>query len=111
VIIYGLNPVIEAIRSQPERIHYVGVSREHGNKLQRAIAEAKNAGVPVRQMNAEQIDHLAGRGVHNGIVADVSEASYADFAGVLARETTKFVLILDGVTDPAEQREEQMNLK
>jgi 23S rRNA (guanosine2251-2'-O)-methyltransferase len=100
VIIYGLNPVIEAIRSQPGRIHYIGVSREHGGKLQRAIAEAKKAGVPVRQMNAEQIDHLAGRGVHNGIVADVSEASYADFEEVLAREATKFVLILDGVTDP-----------
>jgi 23S rRNA (guanosine2251-2'-O)-methyltransferase len=100
VIIYGLNPVIEAIRSQPQRIHYIGVSREHGGKLQRAIAEAKKAGVPVRQMNAEQIDHLASRGVHNGIVADVSEATYADFEDVVARETTNFVLILDGITDP-----------
>ncbi len=100
MIIYGLNPVIEAIRSQPQRIHYVGVSREHGGKLQRAIAEAKKAHVPVRQLNPEQIDHLAGRGVHNGIVADVSEAAYADFEEVVARETTKFVLILDGITDP-----------
>ncbi len=100
MIIYGLNPVIEAIRSQPKRVHYIGVSREHGGKLQRAIAEAKKAGVPVRQMNAEQIDHLAGRGVHNGIVADVSEAAYADFEEVVARETTKLILILDGVTDP-----------
>ena len=40
MIIYGLNPGIEAIRSQPGRIRYIGVSREHGNKLQRAIAEA-----------------------------------------------------------------------
>ncbi len=100
MIIYGLNPVIEAIRSQPRRIHYVGVSREHSGRLQRAIAEAKNAGVPVRPMNAEQIDHLAGRGVHNGIVADVSEAAYADFEDLVARDTTKLVLILDGITDP-----------
>ena len=100
MIIYGLNPVIEAIRSHPERIHYVGVARDHGVKLQKAVAEAKKAGVPVRQLSAEQIDHLAGRGVHNGIVADISEKGYADFDDVLARDTTKFILILDGITDP-----------
>jgi len=99
MIIYGLNPVIEAIRSHPERIHYVGVSREHGGKLQRAIDEAKKSGVAVRQMTSEQIDRLA-RGVHNGIVADVSQGSYADFEDVISRQTTKFVLILDSITDP-----------
>jgi 23S rRNA (guanosine2251-2'-O)-methyltransferase len=99
VIIYGLNPVIEAIRSHPERIHYVGVAREHGGKLQRAISEAKKGGVAVRQMSAEQIDRIA-RGVHNGIVADVSEGSYASFEEVIERETSRFVLILDGITDP-----------
>jgi 23S rRNA (guanosine2251-2'-O)-methyltransferase len=100
VIIYGLNPVIEAIRSRPDRIHYIGVSREHGGKLQRAIAEAKKAGVAVRQLEPAQIDRLAGGGVHNGIVADVSAGSYADFDDVVGREKTRFVLILDGITDP-----------
>ena len=99
MIIYGLNPVIEAIRSHPERIHYVGVSREHGGKLHKAIEAAKDAGVAVRQMTGEQIDRLA-KGVHNGIVADISEGSYADFDEVVERESTKFVLILDGITDP-----------
>jgi len=100
MIIYGLNPVLEAIRSHPDRIHYIAVSREHGGKLQRAIAEAKTAGVAVRQVGAEQIDRLAGRGVHNGIVADVSVGAYADFDEVMARDTTSFVLLLDGITDP-----------
>jgi 23S rRNA (guanosine2251-2'-O)-methyltransferase len=100
MIIYGLNPVLEALRSHADRVHYVGVAREHGAKLQRAIAEAKRAGVPVRQLTAEQIDRLAGRGVHNGVVADVSEGMYADFDDVIEREATSFVLILDGITDP-----------
>jgi 23S rRNA (guanosine2251-2'-O)-methyltransferase len=100
MIIYGLNPVLEALRSHAGRVHYVGVAREHGGKLQRAVAEAKRAGVPVRQMTAEQIDRLAGRGVHNGVVADVSEGEYADFDDVIGRESTSFVLILDGITDP-----------
>ncbi|HKS24137.1 MAG TPA: 23S rRNA (guanosine(2251)-2'-O)-methyltransferase RlmB [Thermoanaerobaculia bacterium] len=100
MIIYGLNPVLEALRSHADRVHYVGVAREHGGKLQRAVAEAKRAGVPVRQMTAEQIDRLAGRGVHNGVIADVSEGQYADFDDVIERESTSFVLILDGITDP-----------
>lgn len=100
MIIYGLNPVIEAIRSHPERVHYIGVSRDHGGKLQRAIADAREAGISVRPMSSEQIDRLAGRGVHNGIVADMAVGGYADFEEVIGRETTKFVLILDGITDP-----------
>jgi 23S rRNA (guanosine2251-2'-O)-methyltransferase len=98
VIIYGLNPVLEAIRSQPQRIHYVGLAR--GGKTQRVFDAAKKAGLPVRLLPSEQIDRLTGAGVHNGVVADVSAAAYADFEEIVAREETDFVLILDGVTDP-----------
>lgn len=100
MIIYGLNPVMEAIRSEPERIRYVGISREHGSKLQKVIAEAKKAGVSVRQLPPEQVDRLAGRGVHNGVVAEMSAGGYADFDDVVDSEETSFVLILDGITDP-----------
>jgi len=98
MIIYGVNPVLEAIRSHPERIHYVGVAR--GVNTQRVFDAAKKAGLPVRVLPAEQIERLAGHGVHNGVVADVSEASYADFEEIVARQDTNFVLILDGITDP-----------
>jgi 23S rRNA (guanosine2251-2'-O)-methyltransferase len=100
MIIYGLNPVMEAIRSEPDRIRYVGISREHGSKLQKVVAEAKRAGVAVRQLPADQVDRLAGRGVHNGVIAEVSAAAYVDFDEVLDRDTTSFVLMLDGITDP-----------
>jgi 23S rRNA (guanosine2251-2'-O)-methyltransferase len=100
MIIYGLNPVMEAIRSEPDRIRYVGISREHGSKLQKVVAEAKRAGVAVRQLPADQVDRLAGRGVHNGVIAEVSAAAYVDFDEVLDRDTTSFVLVLDGITDP-----------
>jgi len=98
MIIFGMNPVLEAIRSHPQRIHYIAVAK--GAHTNRVFDAAKKAGLPVRVLSADQIDRLAGRGVHNGVVADVSEASYADFEEIIAREDTKFVLILDGVTDP-----------
>ena len=98
MIIFGVNPVLEALRSDPKKVHYVGVSKEHGGKAQRVVAAAKEAGVPVRMLAAEQIDRLAQRGVHNGVVADVSEAAYADFDEHI--DKASFVLILDGITDP-----------
>ena len=98
MIIYGVNPVLEAIRSHAGRIHYVAVAREHGGKAQRVVAEAKKAGVPVRMLPVEQIERLANRGVHNGVVADLSEAAYVDFDDAIA--SAGFVLILDGITDP-----------
>lgn len=100
MIVYGANPVIEAIRSHPKKIRYVAIAREQSGRLQRVITEAKEAGVAVRSLPASQIDRLAGRGVHNGVVAEVANAAYADFDDVIANEATQFVLILDGITDP-----------
>ena len=100
MIVYGANPVLEAIRSHPGRVRYIAVAREQSARLQKVIEEAKRSNVAVRVLPAQQIAKLAGRGVHNGVVAEVHEAAYADFDGVIARDETKFVLILDGITDP-----------
>lgn len=100
MIIYGANPVLEAIRSHPGRVRYIAIAREQSARVQRVVDEAKQAGVSVRVLPVQQIDKLAGRGVHNGVVADVHDTAYADFDDVLAREETKFILILDGITDP-----------
>jgi 23S rRNA (guanosine2251-2'-O)-methyltransferase len=100
LIIYGVNPVLEAIRSHGDRIRYIGIARDHGGKAGRVIVAAKDAGIAVRMLPADQIERMAGRGVHNGVVAEVSETTYADFDEIVRREETAFVLILDGITDP-----------
>lgn len=98
MIIYGVNPVIEAIRSHPDRIHFIAIAREHTGRHQRVIAEARKAGVSVRQVGNDQVDRMAGRGVHNGVAADIAESGYVDFDDAL--ESASFVLILDSITDP-----------
>ena len=98
MIIYGVNPVLEAIRSHPERIHYIAVAREQSARHQRLIGEAKQAAVSIRFVGAEQVDRLAGRGVHNGVAADIAESGYVDFDDAI--ESASLVLILDGITDP-----------
>lgn len=100
MIIYGVNPILEAIRSHAERVRYVGVAREETARHQNLIGEAKRAGVAVRTFALEQIERLAGGGVHNGVVAEISQTAFADFDDVIAAEGTTFVLILDSITDP-----------
>src|SRR5436305_12732778 len=98
MITADVNPVTEGGRSHPARVRYIGVAREQSARHQRLSAEAKSAGVSVRQMTGDSIDRLASRGVHNGVIAEMSESSYADFDQAI--ESATFVLILDGITDP-----------
>jgi 23S rRNA (guanosine2251-2'-O)-methyltransferase len=100
MIVYGANPVFEAIRANPARVRYIAIAKEHSGRMQKLIAEAREAEVAVRFLPMQQVNKLAGRGVHNGVIAEVAERAYADFDDVVAREETKFVLILDGITDP-----------
>ena len=98
MIIYGVNPVLEAIRAHPARVRYVAIAREQTARHQRVAAEAESHGVSVRHVPSAQIDRLAGRGVHNGVAAEVAAESYVDFDEAV--ESAAFVLILDGITDP-----------
>ncbi len=100
MILYGANPVIEAIRSHPKRVRYVAVAREQSGRHQKIAAEAEEAGLTVRMIPMQQIDKMAGKGVHNGVVADVAEGAWADFHDTVSAEETQFVLVLDGITDP-----------
>ncbi|HEX7154942.1 MAG TPA: 23S rRNA (guanosine(2251)-2'-O)-methyltransferase RlmB [Thermoanaerobaculia bacterium] len=100
MIVYGVNPVLEAIRSHPERIHFIAISREASGRMQRLVHEARDANVAVKQLSNSQIDKLAGRGVHNGVIAELDEAGYVDFDKAVLSEETRFLLVLDGITDP-----------
>lgn len=102
MLIYGFNAVREAIRSTPKQIRYVGISAEgKKGRLGEIEAEAKRAGIPVRRLRGNQFTSLVPReAVHNGVVADVADAAYADADEILDRESTRFILLLDEITDP-----------
>ena len=101
MIVYGLNPVLEAVRARPDQIRFIGVAASDKGRLAKLIAEAKEAGIQVRVMPPDQVRRLAGGKVHNGVVAEISEASYVDLEEVLGRENApQRIFVLDGVQDP-----------
>lgn len=93
MIVYGRNPVREALRGR--RKHAVGeVWATVG-----ATHEPWLAGVPVKSASAEEIERRCGATAHQGICAEAGGYPYASAGELLAGENP-LVVALDQVQDP-----------
>ena len=68
MIIYGINPVLEAIKSG--RAREVLVAQRADDRLQRLLEEAARNSVRVRFVTRDELEHAAKGGVHQGVVAE-----------------------------------------
>jgi 23S rRNA (guanosine2251-2'-O)-methyltransferase len=91
VIVYGRNPVREAIRG-PRTINAVWATRN-------ALREPWLSGLPVHAADGEEIEQRCGSAQHQGICAEVSPFEYAAASDVLTIPDALIVL-LDQVQDP-----------
>jgi 23S rRNA (guanosine2251-2'-O)-methyltransferase len=100
--ISGINPVLEALRAGRRELRRVVLSSSrHDRRLEEIAAAAREARVPVQRLPAAALDRLAGGKAHQGVVAEVGEAAFADPAEVLARAgKPPLLVVLDGVEDP-----------
>jgi 23S rRNA (guanosine2251-2'-O)-methyltransferase len=97
--IYGINPVLEAIRAG--RVKEIRVAQRADDRLQRLLDEAAQHSVRVRYVTREELDPAARRGAHQGVVADVerrTEATLEDLAQ--GKESPALIVVLDEVEDP-----------
>ena len=92
MIVYGRNPVREAIRG-PRAVRRVwattGAAREPWSA----------GGAPISRATAEEIEARCGSAAHQGVCAEVSEFAYADADALLALPDP-LLLVLDQVQDP-----------
>lgn len=101
MIIFGMNPVREAIRAHPEKVRWIAISNAEKGRLSRLASDARDARVDVRMLPPDKIAQLAEGGVHNGVVAELADTGYADFDDVIRAESApERIFILDGVQDP-----------
>ena len=99
MIIYGLNPVLEALRAG--RVRGLRVSRRSDQRMQEVLQLASRARVPVQQVEAGDLDRAARGGPHQGVVAEVEQAPDHSVAELVAgARTAPLVVVLDGVEDP-----------
>lgn len=92
-IIYGVRPVVEALKGRRRRV--IEVLDSAGNGEVRALS----GDVPVKKVPRDRVDELARGGVHQGVVARVEAYPYSSLEEILA-VPEPLVLVLDGVTDP-----------
>jgi 23S rRNA (guanosine2251-2'-O)-methyltransferase len=100
MIVYGLNPVLEALRSG--RVRRLRVGPRGDRRVEEALALARAKGVHVERADAAAIDRAARGGVHQGIVADIDDPrdySLRDLVASAAPDAP-LIVVLDGVEDP-----------
>jgi 23S rRNA (guanosine2251-2'-O)-methyltransferase len=93
VILYGRNPVREALRGR--RAHTAGVVWATSG----AAREPWLAGVAVRGASADEIEHRCGSSAHQGLCVEVGAYPYAGVDELLAG-AAPLVVALDQVQDP-----------
>ncbi|MDK2814505.1 MAG: rRNA (guanosine2251-2-O)-methyltransferase [Thermoanaerobacter sp.] len=102
-VIFGRNPVMEAIKSGKE-IEKIYISKTAKGNISKIINLAKEAGIVVSTTDNETLSKLAGSQNHQGIVALSAVYQYFEVEDLLEYAEQKkekpFLLILDEITDP-----------
>lgn len=100
MLIYGLNPVLEALRAK--RVKRLRVSSRADRRIEEAVALARAAGVAIERVDVQALERAAHGGVHQGIIAEV-EAPRDYSIGELvdsAAPAAPLIVVLDGIEDP-----------
>ncbi len=104
-IVYGINPVREALRSKRRAFELFIAEQAGEQRLARIVALAEEAGVSVRRRQRQDLARLCGSEHHQGVVLRTEAFRYAAFEEILAacREhagNAGLILLLDGIQDP-----------
>jgi 23S rRNA (guanosine2251-2'-O)-methyltransferase len=97
-IVFGANPVLEALAAAPESIRAVVIDAR-SEAGARAAERARALGIAVETADRNALDRLTGGGHHQGVAARTRPFAYAAFEDVLTR-AAPLLVALDGVTDP-----------
>lgn len=99
MIVYGINPVFEAVRAG--RATEVLVLEAQGPRVREIVQHARAAGVPVRVAAPDALRRLAGDVNHQGAMARVRPAPVSTLDALAAGESgAPLIVVLDGVEDP-----------
>lgn len=99
MIVYGINPVLEALRAG--RVKQLWIAERRDDRMRDLLAFATTHGVSPQRVTSDVLARRSHGGVHQGVVADVDDA--ADYSlDDLVRGTSgaALIVVLDGIEDP-----------
>jgi 23S rRNA (guanosine2251-2'-O)-methyltransferase len=102
MLIYGINPVLEALRAG--RVNEVRVNARAGERVRDVIALAERAHVTISQVTPGELDRAARGAAHQGVVADVREATIVGVEDLIVHAMSSpgapLIVVLDQIEDP-----------
>src|ERR1043166_4672490 len=106
-LLYGVNPLIEALRADRLPSEIIIAEGVRDARLRELIQLAAARHVPVKHAPRAKLDREAGNSLHQGVIARISPAAYADAEALLEEVGARvgsgsepLVLVLDGIEDP-----------
>ena len=99
--LYGKNPVLVRIKSNPKSIQRIMIAHGHP-ELAYIGSKARQHGLAINVVPRDQIDRVSQHHNAQGVFAVVDDFAYANFADILAQEGHKkpSLIFCDGLTDP-----------
>jgi 23S rRNA (guanosine2251-2'-O)-methyltransferase len=100
VIVYGINPVLEALRA--DRVLRLQVGGRGDKRIEEVLTLARQKGARVERVDAQALERASRGGVHQGVVAELAaprEYSVQELVASAAPEPPLLV-VLDGIEDP-----------
>jgi len=100
-IIYGRNPVNEALRADPSQIFLVYAQKDLDKEGRRLIARVRAQNIPVETCEKSDLGNLCKVRQHQGIAAKVTEIKNASLNHLYREKSQGLkVLLLSSVQDP-----------
>ncbi len=104
-LVYGINPIIELLKSPRVKITKLLIARgKKGKDVDYVIDFAKQEGIPVELAHQAVLDNLTGSDSNQGLVGYLPPFRYAGVDELIAERAgplkNHLLLILDCITDP-----------
>ena len=104
-MIYGINPVMEAMKIARGGLEKIIVMRSKvGKPVQTILQMAARKGIPVEFKDKAHLEQLAPGNSHQGVIGLCKDYKYAGLDDIIANRHASLhrdlILVLDGITDP-----------
>ena len=103
-LIIGRNAVSEALRSGRNIDTLLVVRGQRNGSVGRIIAECKEKGVVIKEVDKKKLDFMCGQGNHQGVAAYAAVHEYSSVEDIFAlaeeRGEAPFIILCDELEDP-----------
>ena len=98
MVIYGVNPVLEALRGG--RVTALTVSARRQGRVGELLRLAEQGRVEVRRAERDELNRLASGGAHQGVVATIRPPEPRAVRDLVEDGAPALIVVLDGIEDP-----------